>query len=113
MAPPCTSFGHWAHLNNVMHPETWRNSRQIKEILAPFAAHVCHVQLRANRHFTLENPAGSGIFSLACMNDLWDIGTVIRINEPQRALGFEMCGGPISIYIYIQTQHFVQIAFHR
>ena len=29
MAPPCTAMGGWAHLNKVIHPETYKATRHI------------------------------------------------------------------------------------
>ena len=84
-------FGHWAHLSKVMRPDTWRDPRRVGEILASFAACVCDKQRYANRRFILENPAGSGIFSLACMKDLWGAGNVVSINA-QCAIGLSWRG---------------------
>ena len=68
LAPSCISFGHCAHLNRVLHPATWRESRRIGEILASFAARIWRLQIVAGRHFSLENPAGNGIFGLDIFN---------------------------------------------
>ena len=83
----CTSFGHWSHLSRVMHPEIWSQSRKIGEGLAEFAAKVRELQLKCNRRFILENPAGSGIFSLACFKELWGSDNLVSINAPQCGLG--------------------------
>ena len=95
LGPPCTSFGPWAHLSQMLHPETWRISREIGERLAQFAAKLCRLQLKAGRHFILENLAGSGTFSLACFRELWGSGQVVSINVPRCALGLVVQGGPI------------------
>ena len=63
-APPCVSCGHWSHLSKVLHPATYEEFRRTGELLAAFAARMLRLQLDANRHLLLENPAGSGIFQL-------------------------------------------------
>ena len=38
LAPPCISFGQWASLNRVVHPEIWRESRFVGELFAAFCS---------------------------------------------------------------------------
>ena len=40
LAPLCTSFGFWSHLNRVLHPATWSDTRRVGELLVTFAARV-------------------------------------------------------------------------
>ena len=94
MVAPCTFVGHWAHLSRAIHLETWQQSRRIGEILATFAASVCELQMKCHRHFLVENPAGSGIFSLSCCRALWDTGGLVSINVPHCALGPNVGGQP-------------------
>ena len=95
LGPPCTSFGHWSHLNQYRYPDTWLKSRWVGETLAKFAARVCWIQLRANRHFLVENPAGSELFHLDCFEQLWTSGRVVKCRVPQCALGLMIDGMPI------------------
>ena len=84
---PCTSFGHWSHHNQVVHPKTWRQSREIGERFVRFVARICKLQVSANRHFIMENQVGSVFLSLVCFRGLCDSGEVVSINVPQCALG--------------------------
>ena len=95
LAPPCTSFGHWSHLNRVLHPATWRSSRRTGELLVAFAAQGIMLQLYVGRHFWLEDPAGSGIFCLVSFREIWASGRVVAINVPECALGLIVHGQPI------------------
>lgn len=95
LAPPCTSFGHWSHINRILHPEAWRNTRQVGEMLATFAARVVRLQLDVDRHLLLEDPAGSAIFDLELFGKLWKSGKVVSINVFQCALGLVVDGTPI------------------
>ena len=67
---PCASFGHWAHLSQMLHRATWRQSREIGERLAQVVAKFCKLQTKARRHFLLENVVGFGIFGLLCPREL-------------------------------------------
>lgn len=95
LAPPCTPFGHWAHLHRVLHLATWQQSRRIGEILARFAARVVRLPIDARRYFLLENLVGSGLFSLKRSKEIWETGRVAASNAPQCALGFVVDGEPI------------------
>ena len=69
LGPPCTSFGHWSYLNQYKHPETWRKSRWIGETRAKFAARVCWIQFRANRHFLVETQQVRNCFIWIALNN--------------------------------------------
>ena len=62
-------------------------------MLPTFAARVCQLQLNPNRHFLLEVPAGSGIFSLVCLNFLREIGKLVSFIVPHSVLGLVVGGG--------------------
>ena len=87
--PPCTSFGHWVHFGQVLHPKIWQQSRRIDVRLATFAAKLCVLQMQCGRYRLLGNPASSDMFSLTCFKSLWDIGKVVSINVPQCTLGLQ------------------------
>lgn len=53
------------------------------------------LQLGAEMHFLLENPAGSSIFDLECFREVWESGRVVAINMPQCALGLVVERQPI------------------
>ena len=63
-APPCTSFGPWARFNRVHHFDTWNYNHKIGLLLANLTAEICLYQLTKNRHFVIENPWSSEIWSL-------------------------------------------------
>ena len=89
------SFGSWANLTRFLHPATWEETRRIGELLATFAARIVRLQIEANRHFVLENPAGSGLFHLECFKRVWESGKVMSINVPQCAFGLVVDGIPV------------------
>ena len=99
LGPPCTGFGHWSHLNRYIHPEIWSKSSKISETLAEFVARIGWIQLRASRHFLVENPAGSELFHLKCFEELWNTGKVVKRNIPQCALGLIVDGQPIYMNV--------------
>ena len=95
MGPPCTPFASWSHLNRKLHPESWGATRKVCEILADVAAHVAMIQLRAGRHFVIENPDPSDIWHLDSFLQLWNTGKVGKVTFPQCALGLQVDGEPI------------------
>ncbi len=56
MGPPCGSLANWSHLNRHLHPESWRQSRQIGERLAEIAA-----KLRLDHPEDMESIAAKAI----------------------------------------------------
>ena len=62
--PPCTSFGPWSRINRYKAYDTWRKNRLIGEKLAKLTAEVCWYQLQHGRHFIVENPEQSEMWSL-------------------------------------------------
>ena len=52
------------------------------------------MQLKASRHFILENLAGPELFHLPCSTDIWNTGLVCKCNVPQRSLGSMVGGQP-------------------
>ena len=101
LAPPCISFGHWSHLNRVLHPATWSQFRRIGELYAAFAANVMLLQLDASRHFLLENPAGSGFFELDSFKKMWTSGGQWSLTFHNAPEGSLWKASP-----YTKTQHF-------
>ena len=85
--PPCTSFSNWSRFNRTKWPETWKRSRIVGEALAQVMADAIELQMRGGRFFLMENPAGSEIFDLGCMQRLKNIAPVGSITFPQCALG--------------------------
>ena len=62
MAPVCRPFGPWAHVNRMMHYDSWLASYHEAAPLAQFCGRVALMQLEAGRHFFNENPKGSEIY---------------------------------------------------
>ena len=62
--PPCTSFSQWTHLNRVRSPVKFAESRRLGVLLANLTASVCRYQLSKGRHFFVENPQTSELWSL-------------------------------------------------
>ena len=103
MGPPCTAFSNWSHLNRVTNYETWKRSHVKGKVLADFAAEIALLQLQYNRHFIIENPAGSEIFSLPSFKRLYDTKCIAAINFPQCALGLRVHGDLIYKYTTLWT----------
>ena len=64
--PPCTAFGAWSRLNKTRSPEAYQRSLKVGMSLAILTAEICMYQLSMKRHFIVENPWGSAIWSLPC-----------------------------------------------
>ena len=93
MAPPCKGFGPWSHLNAVIHPEAVASAKKEGIPLAKLCADVAEFQLNHQRHFLLEQPRNSTLFSLNAWKNLKDrlhvahcdqcrFGLVDRNNRP-------------------------------
>ena len=66
LGPPCTAFGPWVHVNKSQYGLTKNMRRTLNTgtILANLAARVCEFQLSKGRHFIVENPKTSQMWSL-------------------------------------------------
>ena len=64
MAPPCTGFGPWMYLNRIIHPDAVARALRTGIPLANLAAEVARWQLQHGRHFVVEQPRNSTMFSL-------------------------------------------------
>ena len=101
-----------------MNPDTWSKARQIGECLVEFGGRVCMIQLSADRHFIVENPAVSEIFHLLCFVAVFNAGKVVQVNVPQCALGLVLDGQTenthtyIYIYIYIYVCIYIYICVY-
>ena len=62
--PPCTAFSAWARLNSFYSPLTHAETLRRGTALANLTASLCMHQLLTGRHFLIENPWGSAIWSL-------------------------------------------------
>ena len=62
--PPCTSFSMWSHINRLRNPTAFEHSRKIGVALATLTAAICEFQLSKGRHFLVENPLPSELWSL-------------------------------------------------
>ena len=70
MAPPCTAFGPWAHINQWRHRAAWLNALAIGKPLAELTCALAQLQLRCGNHFIIENPMTSRIWQLPCFQRL-------------------------------------------
>ena len=87
MGPPCTSFGNWANLNKAINSETYAKSRWIGERIARVCAKIARIQVEAGRHYLIENPRGSQLFSLPEYEALMRTTAVTVVNFPQCSVG--------------------------
>ena len=62
--PPCTAFGPWSRLNKIKYPEAYARALKVGLLFANLVAEVCQFQLSQGRHFIVENPWGSALWSL-------------------------------------------------
>ena len=86
MAPPCKSFGPWARLNRVIHPELFQKSRKDGECLGRICANVARLQLEQGRHFVCEQPQSSEMFDMQCWRGLRDSIHVCRFDQCRTGL---------------------------
>ena len=66
MAPPCRGFGPWTHLNRIINPEAFSEARATGLPLATLCAETATWQLSRGKHFVIEQPRNSAMFSLEC-----------------------------------------------
>ena len=92
MAPPCTAFGGWSHVQRVRDPKAFAKARAKGEQLADLCAKVAQRQIEAKRHFLIENPRGSEMFSLPSFRKLQQRG-IVTVNFPQCAVGLQSPNG--------------------
>eukprot|EP00975_Prorocentrum_lima_P005937 1282633-Prorocentrum_lima.AAC.1 len=64
MAPPCTGLKGFSSLNRIKAPDAWHRRRSVSTPLGELAGQIALHQLRAGRHFIVENPRGSELYEL-------------------------------------------------
>ena len=108
--PPCTAFGNWSRMNRITNPDSYANSRSVGLQLAAVMIKVIEAQMRNERFFILENPAGSELFKLPDYVKLYKTGLVCSIRFPQCPLGLKSPEGvPIYKLTELWSNHLVLI----
>ena len=64
MGPPCTGMKGFKELNKILHPESYWRSRLRSERIGTTAGIAATMQMDAGRHFFVEQPYGSDLFTL-------------------------------------------------
>ena len=64
MGPPCRAFGPMSRINRVLHPDGYAASRYEGEVFARLCYDIACWQLQNQRHFLIEQPAGSELYQL-------------------------------------------------
>ena len=93
MAPTCTAFSGWARLNQLKASHQHQRSLQNGIACSRFAAAVAEEQLRHHRHYVLENPAGSSLFTRPEWVMLRRRYQLHEVVFPQCAVGLVSPGG--------------------
>ena len=62
MAPPCKGYSKWGHLNKRINYEAWIESRKLSVPLARLSGDIAIKQVKAGRHYLVEQPQGSGLY---------------------------------------------------
>ena len=65
MAPPCTAFGPWSHLNKIKARLAWLRSLRTGKHLARLCSELALHQLHHGYDFLAENPFPSGLWKVA------------------------------------------------
>ena len=87
MAPPCTAFSGWAHMNEHLNHPNWQKQRIIGEKLGNLCARIAKLQLEHDRHFLVENPTRSELFKLRTWQSVMTNSNICKVNFPQCAVG--------------------------
>eukprot|EP00971_Amphidinium_carterae_P349761 6491208-Amphidinium_carterae.2 len=96
MSPPCTAFCAWSRLNRVNHPKTWQLSMQVGSACSRLASQLAAEQMRMGRHFIVEQPAGSTMFTRSEWQSLGQAQRIYKVSFPQCAVGLRSpLGRPI------------------
>ena len=64
LSPPCTGLSGFSDLNRSRNPTGWWKKASVSVNLGYVAGLVAAKQLKENRHFICENPAGSELYRL-------------------------------------------------
>lgn len=62
--PPCTGLGPWARYNRIHAYDAWLESFKIGSELSKLMAEICYFQWANHRHFIVENPWQSDLWTL-------------------------------------------------
>ena len=95
--PPCTALGGWSHYNRVHHPETWEAKYKVGKALGELVAQIAHFQISQGRHFVIENPISSDLWSFPSYQSLMERPNVTFVRCDQCCYGLRDPAGEYTL----------------
>ena len=98
MGPPCTGMKGFKELDKILYPESYWRSRLRSERIGTTAGQAATMQLDAGRHFFVEQPYGSDLYTLPVWVRLYHRVSWCRIQQCAAGLVGIQTGRPIRNY---------------